>query len=421
MHLVTSLLLLLGGSTSLVKAWLPTDQSRSLSAFTNGNTTKIRGVNLGSHFIVEPWMAYGEWVNMMGCKDSSGNQYRSEWDCVQGLGQDAANAVFKKHWQTWITEEDISTMVECGLNTIRILVGFWMKEDLVADDEYYPKNNAIEDLQNVCRWATAAGMYIIIDLHGMPGAQQKEQPFTGRWADQPYFYLSDYHSGRAYEFLEWMVEKVHSSDAFSNVGALEIINEPLQLTENGQTAWMVEHYYPSAVDRIRAKEKSLGVAEGDQLHIMMMDDKWDSGGNPTRSLNSTQKQNLLFDDHNYEAYLVRNAASIPDMVSLACSDDRQSSVSPKIVGEWSLMFWQTDNTNSNGTNGTFTPMPAHAAEYSRWFSAQQRRYEELDGWVFWTWKTDAVLRDEEMWSYKKAVDAGIISKDLNEQYNQNPC
>lgn len=55
-----------------------------------------------------------------------------------------------------------------------------MKEDLVADDEYYPKNNAIEDLQNVCRWATAAGMYIIIDLHGLPGAQQKEQPFTGR-------------------------------------------------------------------------------------------------------------------------------------------------------------------------------------------------------------------------------------------------
>lgn len=67
-----------------------------------------------------------------------------------------------------------------------------------------------------------------------------------------------------------MVEKIHSSDAFSNVGALEIVNEPLQLTENGQTAWMVEHYYPSAVDRIRAKEKSLGVAEGDQLHIVMM-------------------------------------------------------------------------------------------------------------------------------------------------------
>lgn len=122
MHLVTSLLLLLGGSTSLVKAWLPTDQGRSLSAFTNGNTTKIRGVNLGSHFIVEPWMAYSEWVNTMGCKDSSGNQYRSEWDCVQGLGQDAANEVFKKHWQTWITEEDISTMAEYGLNTIYIAV-----------------------------------------------------------------------------------------------------------------------------------------------------------------------------------------------------------------------------------------------------------------------------------------------------------
>lgn len=121
MRLVSSLLLL-GGGTSLVRAWLPTGQGRSLSAFTNGNTSKIRGVNLGSHFIVEPWMAYGEWVDTMGCKDASGNQYRSEWDCVQGLGQDVANTVFKKHWQRWITEEDISTMVEYGLNTIRVYI-----------------------------------------------------------------------------------------------------------------------------------------------------------------------------------------------------------------------------------------------------------------------------------------------------------
>ena len=94
--------------------WLPTDDGRNLTAFSSGNTDKIRGVNLGSSFIVEKWMADGEW-NDMGCGD-----YKTEWGCVKGLGQDAANKAFKKHWQTWITKDDISKMLTYGLNTIRV-------------------------------------------------------------------------------------------------------------------------------------------------------------------------------------------------------------------------------------------------------------------------------------------------------------
>lgn len=44
-----------------------------------------------------------------------------------------------------------------------------------------------------------------------------------------------------------MVEQIQSSDAFNTVGALELVNEPLQNTENGNTNWMVEHFYPSAI------------------------------------------------------------------------------------------------------------------------------------------------------------------------------
>lgn len=92
-------------------AWLPAD--KSLSAF-NG-TSKIRGVNLGSSFIVEPWMAYGEWHDNLGCGDTE-----SEWDCVKSIGQDQANKVFKQHWQSWIVEDDISKMISYSLNTIRV-------------------------------------------------------------------------------------------------------------------------------------------------------------------------------------------------------------------------------------------------------------------------------------------------------------
>lgn len=102
------LLLLLGKAAD---AWLPA-------------ADKIRGVNLGGQFIIEPWMMGDAW-NAMGC----GGQ-QSEFDCVSHLGQTAANAAFQNHWNTWITQDDIRQIASLNLNTIRIPVGYWIKEDL---------------------------------------------------------------------------------------------------------------------------------------------------------------------------------------------------------------------------------------------------------------------------------------------------
>ena len=86
----------------------------------------IRGVNLGSQFVLEPWMAQNQWPNVLKCSDDQ----KSEFDCVQHLGQGTANTNFKNHWASWITQNDILTMSEYGLNTIRIPVGYWMDESL---------------------------------------------------------------------------------------------------------------------------------------------------------------------------------------------------------------------------------------------------------------------------------------------------
>lgn len=88
-------------SLPIAHAWLPTDNGRNLSGFSKSGTDKTRGVNLGSSFIIEKWMATGEW-NDMGCGD-----YNSEWGCVEGIGQDVANKVFKKHWQTSPCKQDL--------------------------------------------------------------------------------------------------------------------------------------------------------------------------------------------------------------------------------------------------------------------------------------------------------------------------
>jgi glucan endo-1,6-beta-glucosidase len=186
-----SSLLSLLALTSAVTAWLPHERNmfgeqpnsvarniaagkgRTVKRFDSG-FNKIRGVNLGSLFIIEPWMASQEWSSM-GCGGT-----KSEFDCVSQLGQDAANAAFKKHWDTWITEDDMDTMKSYGINTIRVPVGYWMVEDTVyRSSEHFPEGG-LEYMDRLAGWAADRNIYVILDLHGAPGAQEPNQPFTGQ-------------------------------------------------------------------------------------------------------------------------------------------------------------------------------------------------------------------------------------------------
>ena len=119
-------------------------------------------------------MASDEW-STMGCGSAV-----SEFDCVSALGQSQANSVWAKHWGSWTTQGDITEMQSYGLNTIRIPVGYWMREDLVySDSEHFPQGG-LQYLEQICGWASAVGMYVIIDLHGAPGAQVASNPDTGQ-------------------------------------------------------------------------------------------------------------------------------------------------------------------------------------------------------------------------------------------------
>jgi hypothetical protein len=163
MHLQNALIF---GLSIVASAWLPKDNidklrsNDTLSARWLPDDPKIRGVNLGSLFIIEPWMANDAW-NAMGC----GHQ-PSEFDCMRALGQDRGNREFQSHWSSWILQDDIRQIVSLGLNSIRIPVGFWMREDLVyRDSEWFPQGGFLY-LERVCNWAAHLGLYIIIDLHG---------------------------------------------------------------------------------------------------------------------------------------------------------------------------------------------------------------------------------------------------------------
>ena len=188
-----SLILAITACAGLSAAWMPTrddpartygknprqarivqDEQHNEKKRSLPGTLPIRGVNLGSQFIIEPWMAQDEW-NSMGCGGTA-----SELDCASMLGQTQANSAWATHWSTWITKADITTMQSYSLNAIRIPVGFWIREDLVySGNETFPQGG-LQYLEQICGWASDAGLYIIVDLHGAPGAQVANNADTGQ-------------------------------------------------------------------------------------------------------------------------------------------------------------------------------------------------------------------------------------------------
>lgn len=172
------------------------DNENQKRTWVPGNT-KIRGVNLGSQFIIEPWMAADEFKSM-GCAGLN-----DEWQCVQKLGQNAADSAFKKHWDTWTTEEDIKEIASLGLNTVRMPVGFWIKEDLVHQGEHYPRGG-LAYLNRLVGWCRDHGIYVIMDLHAGPGSQTTNQQFTGhvrRFSQFPFLSLLFYFPFVSFPFL----------------------------------------------------------------------------------------------------------------------------------------------------------------------------------------------------------------------------
>ncbi|OTA94889.1 glycoside hydrolase family 5 protein [Hypoxylon sp. CO27-5] len=359
------------------KRWLPSG-------------SKVRGVNLGSQFIIEPWMAHDEWQSM-GCGNAN-----DEWQCVQALGQEKADAAFKKHWDTWTTQDDISQIKSLGLN-----FGYWIREDLVNDGEHFPRGG-LQYLDRLVGWCADAGIYVIMDLHGGPGAQFPNQQYTGHGVSNPGFYTKDNYE-RAYKFLEWMAERIHTNNNYRTVGTLEVINEPVHAGDYpSQAADMVANYYPNAWTRIRNAEDKLN------------DKSWGSG-DPSSHL--PDKTLALYDDHRYYKWDGSVQTTKDGYISAACNDNRGGS--DVIVGEWSISV--ADSVESNDEFG-IKNRPDQVDWYRKYWAAQVQTFEKSGGWVFWAWKCNWIGgMDEWRWCYKSAVAAGVIPKDAGSAASLSPC
>jgi glucan 1,3-beta-glucosidase len=121
------------------------------------NNQKVRGVNLGGWFVLEPWITPTLFVN------SGSDAVVDEYTYTQHLGKGEAFNRLNNHWNTWIVEDDFQQIAAAGLNHVRIPIGYWAIAPL-AGDPYV--QGQLTYMDKAVQWARNHGIKIMIDLHG---------------------------------------------------------------------------------------------------------------------------------------------------------------------------------------------------------------------------------------------------------------
>jgi hypothetical protein len=135
-----------------------------------GEEVRLRGVNIGSWLLIEPWM-----LRLDGQEGIEAE--KDIWDLMERrFGSETKLELIRLHRNNFFTEEDVRRIAEAGLNSLR--VPLWWR---ATDDVQY--DGSFTYLDRCISWCSANGIYVIMDLHGAPGGQSSEARIIGERAD----------------------------------------------------------------------------------------------------------------------------------------------------------------------------------------------------------------------------------------------
>src|SRR5581483_1305770 len=159
--LVAALALSIRVESAVFAASLPTlhpDGTRMVDP--SGKAVTHRGCNLGNWLMLEAWMLH--W-------DISDQQTLiSTW--TDRFGSEVTQKLMEDYRGGYITARDFRIIKSFGFNLVRVP----FDSRLLMDSSGEMKPDAFHWLDRAVELAEAAGVYVILDMHGVPGGQSTD-------------------------------------------------------------------------------------------------------------------------------------------------------------------------------------------------------------------------------------------------------
>ena len=323
----------------------------------------LHGVNLGGWLVLEKWMTPALFKGA------------DAVDEYTFMSQPGAKAKIDQHRREFITEEDFKWLASCGVNAVRIPVGYWILQN---DGPYV---EGVKYLDWALKTAKKYNIWVLIDLHSAKGSQNGHDN-SGRVGKSDWFKSKQYRE-QTIATLEKLALRYKTA---KNLWGIELLNEP----KPGLFHFKLRKFYKEAYARM------LKVV-GTDVKIIFHD-----AFTPHLLSGAIKGKNVVMDIHWYQFTVV-----FPWLYSLRSYFKkvirRKKMIShlqkrqPVVIGEWSVVL-SREILNGRTKSEEREAFKIHA-------KLQQDAYSEAAGWFYWSYKTEG----RGIWNFRSLVEDGMLS------------
>ena len=237
----------------------------------NENNEKVilKGFGLGGWLVLEGYM----W-NYPGFGSTS----VLETEIENLIGSDKKKLFFEAYRENYINEKEIKFLADNGFNALRIPLHY--KHFSSSKNSF--SEEGFQILDPVISLCKKYGIYIILDMHAAPGAQNTND-FSDSDGQNAYLFMEESNQ-------EWLASIwKYIADYYANepiIAAYDLLNEPVLPWGKGPS--VLRQTYETSIDSIR---------EVDQNHIVIIEGNW--YGNDHSGLLPPFDNEMVYSFHHY--------------------------------------------------------------------------------------------------------------------------
>jgi glucan 1,3-beta-glucosidase len=338
----------------------------------DGKPMILRGVNLGN------WLLLESHFSGFAFKDE-----KSLWAGLQSrFGAEKMNEIREAFRSAWITSEDFDRVAKLGLNHVRVPFWFGLLEDDDKPGKY--RDDGWAWLDKAVDWSEKAGIYCILDFHGMPGGQSKSD-HTGD-KDHNAYWTDAKLQKRALDLWTAIAKRYKGRNA---IAAFDIMNEPMGA--------------PDARTMIAAQFTLLrAIRKVDPNRLVIVEDGY-KGLQNFAKLTAPDKSGVIFSQHHYPTLTVPASPDVHEMFFRdkfpQFAKEQARFDQPLYIGEWNVI-------QEAAGGGPMVRKHVEQMEQHGW------------SWALWLYKQANKDPVRECWSLyrnNKSIDMPNMEKDSADQ------
>lgn len=234
----------------------------------SGSAVDLHGTNLGG------WLMGENWMSPLGGTD----EYTVRTTLLNRFGAATTDSIFAAYQDNWIQASDLDNIKNLGLNLVRVPI-YW--ENLMNRDGSMKSDDvSFRKLDWLVSEASKRGIYVMLDLHGVPGNDDGWQ--SGGWDGHNELWNNTTYQNWTVQIWQRLANHYKGNPT---IAGYDLLNEPVSNNSNLSISQMYDRLY-----------KAVRAIDPDHIIVVEAFGYWNNIVSPS----TYGWTNTVYELHNYD-------------------------------------------------------------------------------------------------------------------------